>query len=88
MWDENLITVLVDNTLGNKINKDDVVLVDYRPMANHSVPKMTVTKVLKGSVAKDTWNKYKAYHSKRKGDKIIVPKIKNIDSAKDQSYVG
>ena len=89
MWDDNVITVLVENTLGSKVNKDDVVLVDYRPMANHSVPKMTVSKILRGTIAKDTWNKYREYHTKRRGDKLIMPKIKGIENiSKDQSYVG
>ena len=85
MWDENLITVLVETQLSNKIKKDDVVLVDYRPMQSQPVPRMTVMKILKGPVARRTWSVYKEHHSKRKvsatqqGMRPKMPK---------QSYVG
>ena len=84
MWDDNLITVLVETQLSAKVKKDDIVLVDYRPMQSQPVPKMTVIKILKGPVAKRTWSTYKDHHSKRKvvttqGMKPKMPK---------QSYVG
>ena len=64
MWDENLITVLVDPSLNEKIGRDDIVLVDYRPYANKPVPRMVVTKILKGVKAKQTWKTYKDHHKK------------------------
>lgn len=64
MWDENLITVLVDPSLNEKIGRDDIVLVDYRPYANKPVPRMVVTKILKGAKAKQTWKAYKDHHKK------------------------
>ncbi len=66
MWDENLITVLVETQLSGKVKKDDIVLVDYRPMQSQPVPRMTVIKILKGPAAKRTWNVYKDHHSKRR----------------------
>ena len=84
MWDDNLITVLVESKLSTKIKKDDVVLVDYRPMQTQPVPRMTVVKILKGTSAKRTWDTYKSHHTKRRvsapsGMKPSIPK---------QSYVG
>ena len=83
MWDDNLMTVLVEKQLSRKIKKDDVVLVDYRPMQSQPVPRMTVMKLLKGTVAKRTWSKYKEHHSKRK---VTTTGIKSRPPK--QSYVG
>ncbi|MBI2971650.1 MAG: hypothetical protein HYY37_04510 [Candidatus Aenigmarchaeota archaeon] len=82
MWDDNLITVLVEPHLGDKVKKDDIVLVDYRPMANRPVPKMTVVKVLKGAVAKNMWGTYKDHHKKRNVQQSI-PRMRQ-----NQPYVG
>ena len=65
MWDDNLITVLVEPQLDGKLKKDSIVLVDYRPLADKPVPRMTVVKILRGEVAKATWSKYKDHHKKR-----------------------
>ena len=82
MWDDNLITVLSEPHLGDKIRKDDIVLVDYRPMAGRPVPKMTVVKVLKGISAKNAWSTYKDHHKKRNSS-AVTTKTKH-----DQPYVG
>jgi hypothetical protein len=82
MWDENLITVLVDPVLNTKVSKDDVVLVDYRPFENKAVPKMIVTKILKGSKAKQTWKIYKDQYKKMKKPQSM-PRIESR-----QPYVG
>ena len=65
MWDDNLITVLVEPQLSSKIKKEDIVLVDYRPMSDKPIPKMTVVKVLRGTSGKQTWKTYKNHHKKR-----------------------
>jgi hypothetical protein len=68
MWDGNLITVLVHRNLADELKKDDVVLVDYRPMSTTlPVPKMVVTKILKGEHATETW---KRYEERRKALKV------------------
>ncbi len=84
MWDDNLITVLVEPHLEDKIRKEDVVLVDYRPMANRPIPKMTVVKVLKGTVAKSMWSAYRDHHKKRNVQQSIPSRVKQ----QQQHYVG
>ncbi len=85
MWDENLITVLLEPSLDGKISRDDIVLVDYRPFANKPVPKMIVTKILKGAKAKQTWKTYKDHHKKTKKPQMAqsMPRIEAR-----QPYVG
>ena len=81
MWDENLITVLVEPNLHSKISKNDLVLVDYRPMENKPAPKLIVNKVIKGNIGKNIWATYKDFHSKRKQGATNPFKTK-------QNYVG
>lgn len=85
MWDENLITVLVEPQLDGKLKKDSVVLVDYRP-SDKGVPKMTVIKLLKGESAKATWAKYKDHYKKRSAPQTPLP-MKATHEVK-QPYVG
>lgn len=67
MWDENIFTCDVDRVIAPKLNEGDVVLIDYNPMsAKLLVPKQLVTKILRGSTAKKTWEKYVDLHKKRK----------------------
>ncbi len=87
MWDNNLITVLVETQLGGKIKKDDVVLVDYRPMADKPIPKMTVVKVLRGSIGKNTWKAYKDHHKKRNTVRTPVD-MNDMSREVKQPYVG
>lgn len=89
MWDENLITVLVDSKIGKKLKKDDIVLVDYRPLPNTNAPKLTVIKILKGNLAKKTWttyrNHFKRFRIKKVGEKRPV-KLSNV--SQEKPYVG
>ncbi|MFH1424851.1 MAG: hypothetical protein ABIG20_04215 [archaeon] len=67
MWDENLITVSVETALQGKVKEGNVVLVDYTPtVPNSPVPRMTITKILKGKVAEKTWSEYKEFNKNRK----------------------
>ncbi len=87
MWDDNLITVLVEPQLDGKIKKDSIVLVDYRPMPDKAVPRMSVVKVLRGETAKATWNRYRDHHKKRNAVQTPI----NMDRATHevkQTYVG
>ena len=84
MWDENLITILVEAHLNDKLKKEDVVLVDYRPNEQH-IPRMVVNKVLKGPLAKTAWSIYKDHFKKRKTPQ--TPVLVNKVSSK-QPYVG
>ncbi len=80
MWDENLITVLVETHLGKSIKKDDVVLVDYT--ATQTGPRMVIVKVLKGELAKRSWKQYKDQFEKMRSKGVSM---KNVPK---QSYVG
>ena len=40
MWDENLFTLHVANNIASKVKKNDIVLVDYRPISEKlQIPK-------------------------------------------------
>ena len=84
MWDDNLITVLVDIKLNSKVKKDDIVLVDYRPMQTQPVPRLTIVKVLKGATAKRTWSIYRDHQNKKR---VAMPTAEKIRPP-GQSYVG
>lgn len=87
MWDDNLITVLVENRLSKSIKKGDVVLVDYRPMPNAPVPRLTVSKILRGNSGKDTWKRYKDYQKKVKTSKTPI-QMQKMSMPQEQHYVG
>jgi hypothetical protein len=89
MWDENMITVLVEAQLSKDIKKGDIVLVDYRPLNNTPTPRLTVTKILRGNSGKDTWNAYKDHFKKQKV-KPVVQKVSALapSQPQDQHYVG
>lgn len=85
MWDDNMLTLLVDPKLTDKIKEGDVVLVDYRPMVDRGppTPRMVVTKILRGEKATITWDRYKEYFRKKKkeaGPNVMMPP--------PQSYIG
>ena len=85
MWDDNLLTILVDPKLVDKINEGDIVLVDYRPMFDQGplAPRMIVTKILRGDRGSKTWDRYREFYRKRKkmaGPNAMVPP--------PQSYIG
>lgn len=88
MWDENLITVLVEKKLAPKMRKEDIVLVDYRPMKDKPAPNLTVTKILKGDTGKSTWKTYKDFHRKRKGAPAQTPSFHVEQPQPAQAYVG
>jgi len=60
MWDENLLTVLVDAKIALKIREGDTVLVDYRPAPGLSVPapKQIACKIIRGAKAEAVWKEY------------------------------
>jgi len=85
MWDENMIVIEVEARLAEKIKKEDIVLVDYSPMfpSGQPVPKMSITKILRGETGKKALNEYETLYKKRKKE------IKNtgIGVREQQSYV-
>ncbi|GEM_PF-534493 len=80
MWDENVITVLVEKKLVSTLRKDDVVLVDY------TTPKLKVVKILRDDVAKSTWKKYRDQFAKRKIEAVAMQS--KLQAAQHESYVG
>lgn len=68
MWDENLLTLQVDNRLSSNVTDGDIVVVDYQPIDPKSTaPKMVVTKILKGTLGGRVWGTYRDYHNRKKG---------------------
>lgn len=67
MWDENILTFLVDPKLSSKISKNDIVLVDYRPIDDKlNMPRHIVVKILRNKVAQNVWHNYKQHFEKQK----------------------
>ncbi|MEM3400007.1 MAG: hypothetical protein QXP42_04215 [Candidatus Micrarchaeia archaeon] len=65
MWDEKLLTLLVDSKIADKMKENDIVLVDYRPLDKKGpAPTMVVTKVVHGEKAKLLWDRYTEYYEK------------------------
>ena len=70
MWDENVLTLVVDPHISKEVKEGDIVLVDYRPTKqNPPSPRMVVVKVLRGSVAEETWREYARHYEGKKGSK-------------------
>ena len=67
MWDNNLLTLLVEPEIAGKLKTGDTVLVDYRVNNEKApVPRQIITKILSGAKAKRIWDKYTAFFKKRK----------------------
>ncbi len=89
MWDENLLTLVVDQKIANDINVGDKVLVDYRPVeipkaANMPiVARQLVSKIVKGKRAEAIWKEYKKFyeHQRRGQTQAAVPRPQ-------ESYIG
>jgi len=88
MWDENLITVLVDAKIGKRLKKKDVVLVDYRPIPNTNAPNLKVIKILKGSLAKAIWETYQNHFRKFRMKNIDMKKAGKTGPLQEEHYVG
>lgn len=67
MWDENVFTCSVAEKIVAKIKAGDVVFVDYRPISKTiAMPRLMVSKVLKGKKAERVWEKYTGFYHRRK----------------------
>lgn len=67
MWDENQFTFLVETALAKKIKKNDIVLIDYRPLSDKlPIPRHTIVKILSGKLGQDVWKTYEKFHDKNK----------------------
>ena len=82
MWDENMLTFLVDPKLSSKIDRDDIVLVDYRPIDEKSaIPKHLVIKILKNKAGLNVWKSYKLHFDKQKQRALTNQQVQ-------QNYMG
>jgi hypothetical protein len=68
MWDENVLTMLVDAKIAPFIHDGDLVLADYRPQKGLSVPvaRNIIIKIMKGKAAERMWDEYREVNEKRK----------------------
>ncbi|MBI4052798.1 MAG: hypothetical protein HY394_02050 [Candidatus Diapherotrites archaeon] len=79
MWDENIITLTVDEKLVSEIKEKDIVLVDYSPsiLGSNAVPKHTITKILRGKTGEETLKAYERFHRERKKQAVPQPAIED-----------
>lgn len=85
MWDENILTLLVNQKIVAKIKAGQTVLVDYRPDEKREtpVPRHEIVKILSGKRAERVWNVYRdMYDRKRRKAKVEAEKMPA------QSYIG
>jgi len=82
MWDENVLTLVVDPKIAKEIKIGDKVLVDYRSVSLGSMlaPKQLVTKIMEKEKAERIWKEYKEYYQRQKK---IVTQPQQV-----QSYIG
>ncbi|MAH42500.1 hypothetical protein CL614_02125 [archaeon] len=91
MWDENMFTFDVHSGIADKVEIDNVVLVDYTPAAPGSpVPRRIVTKILKGKMANQVWTEYRSFFDRKKGKKLASNQKDNTVKmpSEDHSYMG
>lgn len=63
MWDGHTLVINVDLKLKGKLKPGDIVLVDYYPSERfqNPIPKIMITKVLRGDKARKIVDEYKNY---------------------------
>jgi uncharacterized protein YabE (DUF348 family) len=83
MWDDNVLTMLVEPKIAGKIKVGDTVLADYRPEKGMSVPvpRNVIVKILKGNSSEKMWQTYREVHEKRK-------RHETREKEAQQSYIG
>ncbi len=83
MWDDNVLTMLVEPKIAPKVREGDIVLADYRPEKGMSVPvpRHAVVKVLRGKAADKMWREYREVHEKRR-------RHETREKEAQQSYIG
>jgi len=76
MWDENMFTCDVEKAIASKLKEGDVVLIDYNPVSPKTmIPKQSVTKILRGAIAKKTMERYAEIHRKKKAQDTSTQKM-------------
>ncbi len=88
MWDDNILTLVVEQKISSEVNVGDKVLVDYRPVqvpSNPNTPviaKQAISKVIKGKRAESMWKEYrKFFEQQRQRQQTVVPRPA-------ESYIG
>ena len=83
MWDENVLTMKVEQKLASRVREGDMVLADYRPEPGYSVPvpRNVVIKILKGKSADKMWREYREVHERKK-------RHESREKDASQSYIG
>lgn len=72
MWDENILTLVVEPKISQNINTGDKVLVDYRPIqvpTSTNTPvlaRQTISKIIKGKRAEAVWKEYKKFFEQQR----------------------
>lgn len=68
MWDENILLFSVAPKISKEVRANDIVLVDYSPIAvgGAPVPRHEVAAILSESKGKKMWAKMKDYLSKKR----------------------
>lgn len=84
MWDGNVQTVSVDSNISSKVKSGDIVLVDYTATGNgQPVPKLMVTKILRGEIGKKALSEYERFkkhagaRGKRPEEPFVMPQGQN-----------
>lgn len=83
MWDENVLTMLVEPRIAAKAREGDMVLCDYRPEKGMSVPvpRNVVVKIIRGKAADKVWHEYREVFEKKK-------RHEGREKQAQQSYIG
>ena len=88
MWDDNILTLVVDPKLASAISIGDKVLVDYRPFempknsATPIIARQFVSKVLKGKRAESVWKEYRKFFEQQR------QKPQTVIQRPQESYIG
>jgi len=76
MWDENIFTCDVEKAIAPKLKEGDIVLIDYNPVSPKlMIPKQSVTKILRGAIAKKTMERYAEIHRKKKAQETSTQRM-------------
>ncbi len=83
MWDENVLTMMVEPKIASNVKVGDIVLADYRPEKGMTVPvpRNMVVKILRGKSAEKMWQTYREVHEKRRSHEKREKEVQ-------QSYIG
>lgn len=94
MWDENIMTLVVDPKIASKIKAGDKVLVDYRPTGLPEgaekplamAQRQRVTKILGSKRGEKIWMEYREFFMRMK--KPVTQPQQQYHQKQPQSYIG